>query len=229
MGSALTGALLGLWMLVVTVFAEHEHHIDEHNCKRMKHHDQTYLNGKGGIDFKHFDDGAFVHQMELAEGNNNAACKNPNNWGFDSDKVTVWARNGCAGMFKVGYVRAFCTNISIDATNGYHRRELSDVNNPCYKKSAAYNMKLLNEYSCSHLPKNENGEMKMKCKCGDHEMELTKEQHGKIHDEVKHARHTGQGWKYGFFNRFVWADYGCWGLFKVCEVGKKMDMAKMNM
>jgi len=191
---------------------DHKYHVDANQCRRMKKHDNVALldstNGQPAI--KHFEDGAFVHKMSIVESDKNtAACKDPNNWGYDSDKVTVWAKNGCKAEFLVGYVQAFCGEVTIDSTYGYKERKMSDMNNPCYDNAAAYNMKLITEMSGKDVVVN--GKKHHESQCG-----LHKDANGNI-------AHEGLGYFYGFHHRTVWADYGCWAKFEVCEVGTKMD------
>jgi len=193
------------------------YHTDANECRRMKKHDNLArldsTNGKPAT--KHFEDGAFVHMMMPVKDSKYGmtdACKDPKNWGYDKDKVTVWAKNGCKAEFLVGYVQAFCGNVTIDSNDGYQQRKMSDMNNPCYDNAAAYNMKIVHEFSEEKKVNDDMNSHDHVSKCGIHRNAKT----GKID-------HTGLGNKYGFAGRTVWADDGCWGRFQVCEVGTKMD------
>merc|ERR1712098_167646 len=119
-------------------------HTDDLGCTRDRKIHNIFLDSSRGTVYRHFDNGAYMQSMVFKSGH---GCDGPNKFGFDTDKVTIWATGGCTGIFEVDYVCAYCTNITMNDPK--NSREYWNVwlNNPCYQIGSSYRMVLLKDHT----------------------------------------------------------------------------------
>jgi len=143
--------------ILATTSARKLHH--EKGCTREENEGNIVsLDGSEKTQYHHFDRAAFIHSMDPKDVNDACTVDGKDNFGFDSDKVTVWAGNGCKGSFIVDYLVAHCTNVTLNSKNADQYTD-ETIKSPCYKSGASYDMKKIQEYSVG--------------KCGDYDGEHT--------------------------------------------------------
>lgn len=128
----------------------HTTHTAKGKCVReVDSKNMVTLDSSDGPAFFHFEDAAFIQTMEPVLVNSKCVSSGSKDdtFGFDGDKVTVWARGGCKGTFHVDFLIAYCTNgleLNSDNKAKYATKQLTS---PCYTDGAAYSMTVDEELS----------------------------------------------------------------------------------